>query len=265
MMQTSKFRTLVGVTLLLLAGSTGRAVPVEPRIDPKAEAVLRKMSDSLASAKSFTFRSSESVDEYSPSGQQVEVGKDVTIAVRRPSAVMTAIDGEDEKVTFTFDDGRVGIVNDSQKCYATVDGPKTIDAMFDFLADKYGITTPLCDLLFADPHKTLTEHVRSGEYLGRARIAEQECHHLAFRQDAIDWQIWIEDAERAVPRKLVITHKELPGYPKFVAFLNDWNLSADPSAETFKFTAPPDYKKIELTPLDEAPKAAAPAAAEQGK
>lgn len=246
--------------MLLLAGSAGRAAPGEPRIDPRADAVLRKMSESLAKSESFTFRSSESVDQFSPTGQQIEVGKDVTIAVHRPGAVMTAIDGEDEKITFIFNDGRVGIANESQKCFATVDAPKTIDAMFDFLADKYGITTPLCDLLFADPYKTLTEHVRSSEYLGRARIAGQECHHLAFRQDAIDWQIWIEDSDRAVPRKLVITHKELPGYPKFVAFLNDWNLSADPSAETFKFTAPPAYKKIELPPLEDAPKAV-----EQGK
>lgn len=240
---------------VVVAASAGiaRAQTSAPNaaIDPKADALLRKMGQTLASAKQFTFEAEETIDQFSNSGQKVQLGKHVTIAARRPDAVAANVDGDDEKVRFVFRDGRVGIINDLEKCYATTDAPRTIDAAFDFLVEKYGMTTPLCDLLFADPYKAMTERVRSGEYLGLHRVMDEKCHHLAFRQDGVDWQIWIEDSERALPRKLVITHKELPGYPQFTALIGKWNLDARIPDATFQFSAPADMKKIDLVPVDQ--------------
>ena len=40
-----------------------------------------------------------------------------------------------------------------------------------------------------------------------------QCHHLVFIQDDIDWQIWIENSQTPLPRKMVITSKWLAGGP----------------------------------------------------
>ena len=56
--------------------------------------------------------------------------------------------------------------------------------------------------------------------LGSGVINGVECDYLAFRTEDVDWQIWVEDGERALPRKVVITFKDQPGYPQFVAVLN---------------------------------------------
>ena len=92
--------------------------------------------------------------------------------------------------------------------------------------------------------------VRQGTYLGLHQVNGVKCHHLAFRQEAIDWQIWIEDAERPVARKVVITFKEQPGHPQFTALIDKWNLSADAPESAFEFTPPANAKRIDLTPLD---------------
>ncbi len=240
------------VALATLTGIVRAQNPARnPAIDPKTDTLLRKMSQTLANAKQFTFEAEETIDQFSDSGQKVQLAKHVTIAARRPDAVAANVDGDDEKVRFVFRDGKVGIINDLEKCYATADAPKSIDVAFDFLVEKYGMTTPLCDLLFADPYKVLTERVRSGEYLGLHRVMGEKCHHLAFRQGGVDWQIWLEDSERALPRKLVITHKELPGYPQFTALIGKWNLDAKIPDATFEFSAPTDMKKIDLVPIDQ--------------
>jgi len=51
---------------------------------------------------------------------------------------------------------------------------KSIDiidaALIHMLAERFRITTPLSDLLFADPYKALTEHVRSGALPARTTV-----------------------------------------------------------------------------------------------
>jgi len=76
-----------------------------------------------------------------------------------------------------------------------------------------------------------------------------KCHHLAFRQEGIDWQIWIEDSDQALPRKLVITLKEQPGHPQYLALIDKWNLTPDAPDSAFEFTPPAGAKRIDLTPL----------------
>ena len=70
----------------------------------------------------------------------------------------------------------------------------------------------------------------------------RERRHLAFRQEFIDWQIWIAEEDN-LPRKIVITYKEQPGHPQYTAFLKNWNLSAQTSDSAFVLTPPAQAKK----------------------
>jgi hypothetical protein len=121
------------------------------------------------------------------------------------------------------------------------------------LAEQYGMVLPLADLVLADPYKTLIERVRTAEDLGSGYVFETKCRHLAFRQEVVDWQIWIDESSN-LPRKIVITYKEQPGDPQYTAFLSNWNLSAGTPDSHFTFTAPPNATKTEF---------AAPASATQ--
>lgn len=249
--------------LLFVAIATFGLTDATPRpgVDPKADAILRKMSDTLAGAKQFTFESRDVSDQTSPSGQMIQVAKTVNVAVRRPDALAATVEGDQVSLRYVYDGKKIGIVNAREKCYAVQDVPGNLDGMFDTLALKYGITAPLSDLLFSDPYKAMTERVRSGEYLGVHDVLGTKCHHLAFRQEGIDWQIWIEDSEKSLPRKVVITHKDLPGYPQFMALLDKWNLDAQIPDETFAFAPPQDGKRVDLQPLADDGKADATAPA----
>lgn len=248
------FSVLLSLTALLLAGVTFPA-PAQDRsappqgIDPKADEVLRKMSRTLADAKQFTFEAHDMIDHVIDNGQKVQFSKNLKLAVRRPGQVAAEVEGDQQHLRYSFHDGKLLLVNLRDNCYAMHDVPKTIDVMFDHMAETYGITPPLADLMFADPYKAMTERVRVGRYLGVNQVKGVKCHHLAFRQEGVDWQIWIEDSEQALPRKVVITYKEMPGYPQFVAFLDNWDLNPQIPDSTFSLKPPDGCKRVDLVPV----------------
>jgi len=51
-----------------------------------------------------------------------------------------------------------------------------------------------------------------------------------------------------VPRRLIVTYRDLPGQPNFIAEFSDWNLNAHPSDADFTFQAPPDAEQVQLKP-----------------
>ena len=55
----------------------------------------------------------------------------------------------------------------------------------------------------------------AGFVVGKSTIDGVRCDHLAFRGYGVDWQIWIEDGARALPRKYVISTVDVVGAPQF--------------------------------------------------
>ncbi len=74
--------------------------------------------------------------------------------------------------------------------------------------------------------------------------------HLAFVQDEIDWQIWIQAGPRPVPRKLVITYKNEPGSPQYVARLFGWDFQPRLAEEFATFHAPAGSDQIDFLPAE---------------
>jgi hypothetical protein len=241
---------LIAIILLALVayGAAAAGQAKQGRIEPKADEILRRMSHSLASAKALRFRAHDMVDQVMETGQKLQFSRTLDVAARRPGAFRASVRGDAEDVEYAYTGGKLTIVNNRERCYALQDVPQTIDEMFDFLAERYGITAPLADLLFSDPYEAMTGRVRVGQYLGLHLVGQTQCHHLAFRQEGIDWQIWIEDSERAVPCKVVITYKEMPGQPQFTALLDKWDLSADVPDTTLALPVPAGYKRVDLEP-----------------
>lgn len=241
---------LVAVVPLVVQGQGQQQQPQPQQnpIDAKADKVLKDMGAALASAKQISFDSHAIADQYTPDGQKVQYAKNQKVLLRRPDRLAVDVSGDVEDLQFRYDGKRVSLYNPKTNSWGAADVPASIDETLDTLAGKYGMALPLADLVFADPYKTLAENVRSGQYLGVGYVFETKCHHLAFRQAAIDWQIWVEEGNKPVPRKIVITFKESPGHPQYTAFLSNWNLGAEAAEKAFAFTPPAGAKQVEFAP-----------------
>jgi hypothetical protein len=75
------------------------------------------------------------------------------------------------------------------------------------------------------------------------------CDHLAFRNPHTDWQIWIQEGKQPLPRKLVITTKDVAGEPQFAVVMTKWDLAPKVAGRTFDFTPPRDARKVDFLPL----------------
>jgi hypothetical protein len=198
-----------------------------PLIGPRAELVLKAMSDYMKSVKQFSFRGKISFDDVLPTGQKIQYSAENQVAIRRPDRVYGEMQGDTGSRRFWYDGERATLVDGGLGVYATVeDVPMELGALMDHLMEKYDFSPPLADLVYPDLYEALIDNVQFGIYVGLHDVEGVRCHHLAFVTKYIDWQIWIEDGLQMVPRKVVITYKALPESPQYTAILTDWDLNA---------------------------------------
>jgi hypothetical protein len=224
----------------------------KPRIDAKADDILKKACACLTDLKQFGVKVEETFDEMSSSGQKIQFSNRREVLVRRPNSLFARSEGDTTNRFFYYDGKMITLFDPEAKVYATNEAPATLDAMFDFLHEKLGFSIPTADLLYGDPYKVLTEQVEVGEHLGLHHVGEKKCHHLAFQQRHIDWQLWVDSGDKPLPLKFLITYRRMPGEPQF-ATVFEWNVSAKIAEDAFAFKPPADAKKIEFLTQKNAP------------
>jgi len=218
--------------------------------DPTVDKILRQMSDYLKSAEHYTLRSQATFEKISDSGQKLEYGETVSVSVRRPDRLHADVTGDLINNRFWYDGKNITVLDKDLNIYATTGAPADIDSALSFAAQNLEITAPLADFVMSDPYSSLTQNAKSATYVGLHEIDGVKCHHLAFTQENLDWQIWIEDGRMLVPRKVVITYKLAEGMPQYTAVLSEWNFSPHLPESVFAFVTPVNAKKIEFVPTE---------------
>jgi hypothetical protein len=92
------------------------------------------------------------------------------------------------------------------------------------------------------------QEVTSGFVVGKGVVDGVRCDHLAFRAPHVDWQLWIEEGDRPLVRKLVITTRDKLNAPQFTVVTKNWNLEPEFSAATFSFTPPSCPQEVQFVP-----------------
>jgi hypothetical protein len=233
---------VVAVASLLLAPAGAYAIEAE------ADRILRAMGEYLKSANEFSFHAEISYDEVLSTGEKVQYGGSSDLSVRRPNRLLVDFEGDEHRRQVFYDGSTITLFDMLKNLYAVTEVPSELDNAMDLVFEKFGLTVPLADFVYADPHAVLTEAAEYGSVIGVHGCGEKRCHHLLFTQEAIDWQIWIETGPRPVPRQLVITYKEEPGSPQYAARLSRWDFQPRLSEHAFTFRPPDGASEIEFLP-----------------
>jgi hypothetical protein len=219
-----------------------------PAIGARADLLLRSMSDYLGAAQEFSFRADVAYDSVATDGQKIQYGGTANISVRRPDRLRVLYEGDERPRQVIVAGETFTMLDRENNVYASASVPGELGAALDHIFERYGFSVPIADLIYPDPYRTLTGSVQAGSVVGRHRVAGAPCHHLAFTQEGIDWQIWIEDGPAPLPRKLVITYKDEPGSPQYSATLSEWDLEPRISKGYFEFQPPAGSGEIEFLP-----------------
>jgi hypothetical protein len=210
------------------------------------------MGEYLGSAEEFRVQADVSYDTLSAQGQRIQYGGRADISVRRPDRLRVEYSGDERDNRVIYDGAAISFVHLGNNVYARAESDAGIDAAVDRLFELSGFSVPIADLVYADPYAVLIENVETGFLVGRHAVDGLPCHHLAFRQSALDWQIWIEDGPRPVPRKLVITYKNQPGSPQYMARISGWDSQPRLSDHYFALEVPVGAAEIDFLLVPEA-------------
>ncbi len=245
----SAMECVIGFVLSASAGAVAQDQEEPSRIEERAAEVLKKASALLAGSNRFAFEAEETYDEILDAAIRVQLSNVRGIAVSRPNHAATNVDGDTMSRSAWYDGKTLTLLDKQQNAYSTVDAPASLDETLDFVMEKYGVVLPLADVLYSDPYDALASDASFGAYLGLHQVGGVACHHLAFANESLDWQIWIDAGEKPLLRKLVITYKDEPGEPQYIARFFKWNLQAELPESLFQFEPPEGAEKMEASAL----------------
>ncbi|HYQ91138.1 MAG TPA: DUF2092 domain-containing protein [Candidatus Competibacteraceae bacterium] len=237
--------------------------PPAPAIESQAERILREMGDYLKARERFTFRVNYSY-EILPYDQKLEFSATAEVAVDKPNKLWIDANGDILQKRFWYDGKTLTVLNVERNQYASTAVSGNLDKMFEYANTDLGIVLPAADFAAQDPYAALSKDVKSGYYIGLYDVDGVNCHHLAFSQSKVDWQLWIEAGEKPLPKKLVITYKGIPGVPEYRAIYSHWNFEPKFREGQFTFTPPEKAVKIDFmpaTPAKSASETVSPASA----
>ena len=170
------------------------------------------------------------------------------VAAQRPNKLRAEYHGGERQRRSLLDNGRFTVYDIERNVYAVADVPTPIDEALDYIVETLGFSYPLSDFLATDPYTALIANVETGFVVGQHAVDGVPSHHLAFSQEWIDWEVWVEDGPRPVPRQVVITYKDEEGAPGYRVRLSRWNFRPEFSNHYFEFHPPPDSNQIEFLP-----------------
>jgi len=236
------------------AMTPGQAQDTNPNIDPQAAEILQNMSYFLGSKSEYTFKADAMFDVLISGERKIQYSAQETVFVQKPDKFtieyVTDIGGY--KIWYTA--GQTTILSLPTNDFTLTTLPGSIDQALNKLLEQYKFAPALSEFLFINTFREMTQNVTSGAYFGSSKVFGTNCNHLAFVQDNIDWQIWIDAGRRPVPRKLVITYKNLPGSPQFIAIIKDWVTDKPITGYAFKADIPNINSRVDIDQLMQNPK-----------
>lgn len=225
--------------LVLMPPAPGRADEAD------AKAILQAMSDYLAGLDRFAFDYDATLDVVTKEDQKLQLATTGAATIGRPDRIRAARAGGFVDVEMLFDGTTFTVLGKDANAYAQVEMPGDLDHLIDELRNEYGVVLPAADLLLADSYAALMEGVIDVKDLGSGVIGGVECDHLAFRNEDVDWQIWIAHGERPYPCRYVITTTQMAQAPQYSVQVYNWRAGDEIAVDDFAFTNPTGATEVE--------------------
>ena len=194
-------RLLTAVTVVILGAAAGVRAQQTAPVDPGAMAALEKMGGYLRSLRAFQVEAVTSTEEVLNNGQKVQFDAVVNTVARMPDRVLIEVHSDRRDRAFVYDGKQFTIFAKRVNFYATVPAPPTVFQLADALDTTYDIELPVADLFRWGGPTSKGAAITSAMVVGPSEIGGITCTQYAFRQEGLDWQLWIQLGDYPLPRK----------------------------------------------------------------
>jgi hypothetical protein len=221
-----------------------------PAVDPAAVQRLRQMTDFLDGLQQFSVNTQNTIEELHVSGHRVDKDLAANVTVKRPNKLHAARAGGLMDQRFFYDGKTLTLYNPAEKVYATEAAPDTIEKMIDFARETVGILLPAADLLYRNAFPLLMQDVTLAAVVGKTVVGGVKCDHVLFSRPGVDFQVWIAEGKRPVPRKYVVTETATPALLSITTVLSDWKINPAVDDAQFSFVRPKGTSATRFLPLE---------------
>jgi len=208
-----------------------------------ADNVLKSADAYLKSQKSLTMKAETMFDIVTDDGQVITYTMQLDLSVERPNKLYAKRVGAIRNQEIFYNGSKLVLHSLKHNVYAMEQVPPTIDEMMDYSMAQFGMQAPGSDLLYSDLYDGMLSDAVSGAYLGKVMVEGVECHHLAYRGNTVDFQLWIEAGKEAKPKRYMIVSKLMTAAPRYIININTLE-PAQFSKEKFEFSPSADVKRI---------------------
>jgi hypothetical protein len=227
------------------AVKTAQAAQTEA-IDTAATAALSRMASYLSTLDAFQVKAVTTTELVLADGQKVTMSATADVLADRPNKLRLDIGGDRRQRLIVYDGANFTLWAPKFEYYATAPAPATLYEFVDKLEDHYNIELPLVDLIRWGSSGSRLQEITAASMIGPAQIEGVTCDQFIFRQDGLDWQIWIQRGDFPLPRKVILTTTTDDARPQFTAVYT-WNLAPSFNDEAFTFIAPKGASRIPFT------------------
>jgi len=232
------------------------------KIDPKADKVIRELSQHLRAAKSFRFDVTSSTT-MEAQGVKQQFSATYAVSLRRPNKLAIALKKGLMGITIVCDGKNTYTYMPMLKEYKVSPAPEDLD---DFVAEGMGGALGMgmgsmvfvSALLRTDPYAVIMDGVSEGKYLGQQEIDGAKHHHVKFSQDELDWEMWVATGQKPLLKKIVPDMSKtfakladtLPAQLKdlkmqMTIVFDNWALDVNIPEDAFTFQPPPGARKVD--------------------
>ena len=249
----SKSSTILAASCALLSLLSGSAysqqAPAKPppqsaAVDPGAVKVLRSMTDYLGGLKQFSVVALNMREDMLVSGHRVDYEVTSKVIVSRPNKLRVERTGHLAGQIFYYDGTTLTLYNPSDKVYASMPAPTTIEETLDFGRESLGLGYPISDLVYRNAFPLLMQDVTLALMIGKEVIGGVECEHVLFSRPGVDFQVWVPTSGAPLPRKYVVTDTGTPELLSITTLMTDWNAAPAAVDSQFTFVPPSGTKAI---------------------
>lgn len=207
--------------------------------------ILMNMARFLGQADSFSVTVRSGYEAIQENGERVEFGEKRRILLQRPDRMRVDVERSDgEQGMVLFDGKRITAFKSGDNVYATVEKPGTVDDALVYLVRDLQLALPLARMFHTKLPQQFEQLIQSVEYVETDALFAVPVDHIAVRTAEVDCQFWIVQGEQPLPRRVVITYRDVPGQPQFWADFSNWNMAPETPADRFVFAQPAGSEKV---------------------
>jgi hypothetical protein len=237
---------LAAFAAILSAGAILSSVSIAHADDAHARVLFKEMSNYLAAQKSIDFDYDSSIEAVSANFQKLAFTSSGAVRLDRPDKLRITRHGGFADVEMVFDGKTLTVLGKNKGIFVKTDTPGSIDEMIDNVRQVSGLSAPGADLLLSNVYDTLIPDVVEAIDLGTGVVRGVTCNHLAFRNDWVDWQLWIAEGDKPYPCKYVVTSKFTVQAPQYSVEISGWKTGSEAVADDFIFNVPAGATEVKI-------------------